>query len=90
MQPTPPEAPKEKQIADAGVLRGYEQLYAGYCRDCFSIIHAAILTDKLHSLIAPVIQELLELMNTGSPHIQYYDLRYALGQDGCPYIPESV
>lgn len=90
MQPTPPEAPKEKQIADAGVLRGYKQLYAGYCRDCFSIIHAAILTDKLHSLIAPVIQELLELMNTGSPHIQYYDLRYALGQDGCPYIPESV
>lgn len=67
MQPTPPEVPKGKQIADAGVLRGYKQLYAGYCRDCFSTIHAAMLTDKLHSLIAPVTQELLALMNTGVP-----------------------
>ena len=49
-----------------------------------------MLTDKLHSLIAPVTQELLDLMNTGSPYIRYYDLRYTLGQDGRPDIPESV
>ena len=90
MRPFPPDGQTGQISADDRILRGYDQLYKKYCADKIATIHAAMLTDKLHSLIAPVTQELLDLMNTGSPRIQYYDLRYALGQDGCPYIPESV
>lgn len=90
MRPFPPDGQTGQISADDRILRGYDQLYKKYCADKIATIHAAMLTDKLHSLIAPVTQELLDLMNTGSPYIRYYDLRYTLGQDGRPDIPESV
>ena len=90
MRPFPPDGQTGQISADDRILRGYDQLYKKYCADKIATIHAAMLTDKLHPLIAPVTQELLDLMNTGSPYIRYYDLRYTLGQDGRPDIPESV
>ena len=53
----------------------------------FTTIHAAMLTDELHPLITP---DVIELMNTGHSSIRYYDLRYALGPDDCPFIPKGV
>ena len=80
-----PAAPPDR--IDVRILRGYDRLYDSYRANNIKTIHAAMLTDQLHSLIAPVTQELLELMNTGSPYIRYYDLRCALGQDDCPRVP---
>lgn len=87
MQPMPAEDQKGRKITDTGILRGYNSLYDGYCNGRFTTIHAAMLTDELHPLITP---DVIELMNTGHSSIRYYDLRYALGPDDCPFIPKGV
>ena len=65
--------PVESESSD----RGYEQLFSRHFRQ----VQAAMLTDQLHSLITP---EVLETMNQGASNIQYYNLHYALDENGHP------
>lgn len=74
--PAMPGGPATKKL-----YRGYPELFSRH----FHRVQAAMLTDHLHSLITP---EVLEEMNRGAANIRYYNLSYALDENGRP-VPDE-